>query len=101
MTQMSRSDWVDWAAEYTLDFIPRFYKSRRHSDGWHIEHAKFLLNTVAKRKISGTKAHRWLAYAQAILVGEELFKLKDAKFVNKKASNDLDVFNSNQLPLGL
>lgn len=99
--QISRSDWVDWAANYTLDYVPKYYKSRRHSDGWGVEHAKFLLNTVAKRKVTGTKAHRWLAYAQAILVGEEIFKLIDAKRTNKRASEELDVFNTNQLSLGL
>lgn len=97
----SLSDWVDQAAHYSLEYIPSDYHSRRRKSGRGVEHAKWLLIQVKKEVVRGTKAHRWLAYAQSTLVEYGIFKLEDAKNVNKKASKELDVFKSNQLTLGM
>lgn len=96
-----KTDWVDWAASYTLDFFAKGVKKARRARGRGIEHAKWLLVEVATGQVKGNKAHRWLGYAQAILVEYRVMSLNDAKNANKKASDELDVFNTNQGTLGL
>jgi hypothetical protein len=60
-----------------------------------------MLREISKLRVTGKKAHRWLGYAQAILIEYGVMSLEDAKNINKKASEDLDVFNANQQTLGL
>lgn len=56
--------------------------SKREEHGMGIPHALFLLNCVAEGVTTGEKAHRWLAWAQCILVYEKVADLSACKYGN-------------------
>ena len=45
-----------------------------------------MLDQIMSAKVSGKKAHRWLGYAQCILVYEQQFLLGMVKSINHAAS---------------
>lgn len=55
----------------------------RADDGRGIEHAFWMLNEIIQGKVEGEKGHRWLGYAQGILVHEDELTLEEAKLLNK------------------
>jgi len=54
-------------------------------EGRGIGHAWWMLNEVKIGGVVGRKAHRWLGYAQGILVQTELAELKTMQDINGKA----------------
>lgn len=58
----------------------------RDLDGETPEHAMWMLQGIQWGYIQGEKAHRWLGYAQAILVHTGWLTLCAAKEINRKAS---------------
>ena len=60
-------------------------RATRDPDGKSIEHAAWMLQGIAMGYVQHEKAHRWLGYAQAIFVAEELLTLNDVKEINKSA----------------
>lgn len=58
----------------------------RDPEGKTYAHAMWMLWEIADKRIEGRKAHRWLGYAQAILIGQSAMTLDDAKQLNREAS---------------
>ena len=56
---------------------------QRDPDGKTVEHAYWMLLGIAGGYIQGEKAHRWLGYAQGILVSEGVVELEEMKRINK------------------
>ena len=59
---------------------------KRDPEGKTYAHAMFMAFEIMEGRVAGDKAHRWLGYAQGILVGQEVMSLDDAKRLNKEAS---------------
>ena len=57
----------------------------RERNGKGLAHAIWLLEGIHKEYIEEEKAHRWLGYAQAILVTEDIADLSSMKHVNMVA----------------
>ena len=60
----------------------------RDPDGLGTEHAMWMLNGIFEGYIQNEKAHRWLGYAQGILVASEVVSLDDMKNINFAATED-------------
>ncbi len=58
-------------------------KAKRDPDGKTSEHAGWMLYGVALGYVQYEKAHRWLGYAQAILVTNNIFSLAAMKEINR------------------
>ena len=54
-------------------------------DGTEMSHAAWMLQGIAQGYIQHEKAHRWLGYAQAILVIQGPFTLEGMKTANREA----------------
>jgi Lar family restriction alleviation protein len=83
----------DWAAKAALNtsqacgyVMPP--DGGRSADGRGTDHAFWMLAEVAYARATGRKAHRWLGYAQAILVECGSLTLEQAKLANKRASDE-------------
>lgn len=48
-------------------------------------HAAWMLEEIADEQVVGDKAHRWLGYAQALLVVRSIITLEEAKAINDDA----------------
>ena len=57
----------------------------RNDEGNTVEHALWMLHGITNGYIQHEKAHRWLGYAQAILVVREYIDLTTAKNCNRQA----------------
>ena len=57
----------------------------RDSAGKTKEHAAWLLEGIASGYVQHEKAHRWLGYAQALLVIDKIASLDDMKAINRGA----------------
>lgn len=55
------------------------------------EHARWMLEGISKGYIQHEKAHRWLGYAQAILVMEDSGTLSEMKIINGERYDDISV----------
>jgi len=73
------------AAANTLTFIGADVVARRAEGGHRIEHAKWMLQGISRGYIQHEKAHRWLGYAQGLLVMMSVASLHDMKEANKHA----------------
>ncbi len=51
--------------------------------GRTIEHAIWMLAGISMGYVKDEKGHRWLGYAQALIVGDGLLTLKEVKRINK------------------
>lgn len=71
------------AAENALTFIAQDVIACRDEDGRTLSHAKWMLEGITSGYIQYEKAHRWLGYAQAILVGRKVASLSDMKRANQ------------------
>ena len=69
------------AARAILDTLS--VRAERDPDGVSIEHACWMLEGLALGYIQHETAHRWLGYAQAILVTSGTNTLDEMKQVNK------------------
>lgn len=58
---------------------------QRKWDGRGTQHAMWMLHEIAYRKVEGEKAHRWLGYAQGVLVQADFITLEKAKLTNKES----------------
>lgn len=54
----------------------------RSEDGNGLHHAIWMLNEIISSKLTGEKAHRWLGYAQGLLVEQKVLTLQDCKYAN-------------------
>jgi hypothetical protein len=50
--------------------------------GLTLEHQLWLLTEVANSGVLGEKAHRWLSFAQGVLVSRGCVSLEDCKYAN-------------------
>ena len=82
---------VSFAATLTLRLVNKTYegghrhlhqKSDRSLDGKGINHAVWMLEEVKHCRVKAEKAHRWLGWAQAILVYEGAATLEQCKTIN-------------------
>ena len=77
------------AAELLLNKIstaPSVGSAERNSEGKGVDHAIWMLAGIKLGYIQSEKAHRWLGYAQALLVEGKIISLAVAKDVNREAS---------------
>lgn len=78
----------DIAAGMTLEhFNLTEYPGARDPEGKSVNHAIWLLRELKAERTSENKAHRWLGWAQCILVFHGLGTLEDMKQINKAASD--------------
>lgn len=71
---------VQKAAINTLEFVK--VEPIRQASGTGPQHASWMLHGIAMDYIQNEKAHRWLGYAQAILVVERFASVGDMKKAN-------------------
>lgn len=72
------------AAEMLKTFaIPDSFQ--KDSKGTATAHLKYMLHELATGVVEGEKAHRWLGYAQGILVYTGYLTLDECKEINKEA----------------
>lgn len=55
----------------------------RSSEGNDGNHAAWMLHEIIDGNVEGEKAHRWLGYAQALLVVADELSLEECKMLNK------------------
>ena len=77
---------VQKAAEFTISLCAEI-DSNRDEDGNSAEHAVWMLEGVMAGYIQGEKAHRWLGFAQGILVYTNKASLHDVKLANKRSKS--------------
>lgn len=82
----------NWEAEAALNtsracgyHIPPDAGRSEYGTGAH--HAFWMLAEIAYSRVTGRKAHRWLGYAQGLLVAAGVLDLERAKLANKAASD--------------
>jgi len=63
--------------------------AERDLEGKSLEHAAWMLEEIASKKIEGEKAHRWLGYAQGLLVLEGKATMADFREINALAHVDM------------
>ncbi len=73
---------IQKAAERTIAHVSDFCVER-DPEGRTTEHACWMLNGIIEGYIQNEKAHRWLAYAQAIIVLKNEATLNEMKAANK------------------
>ncbi|MBW2675105.1 MAG: hypothetical protein JRD89_17130 [Deltaproteobacteria bacterium] len=61
------------------------FEPARSEDGKGVDHALWMLEGIIAGYIQHEKGHRWLGYAQAICVVEEVGTLDDMKQTNVSA----------------
>lgn len=77
------------AAELLLNKIitaPSIQGSEQDPEGKEIGHAVWMLAGIRLGYIQYEKAHRWLGYAQGILVKSNIVSLEVVKSLNQEAS---------------
>ena len=57
----------------------------RDIDGGSLAHASWMLHGITMGYVQHEKAHRWLGYAQALIVNHGVASLADMKEINKRA----------------
>ncbi len=73
------------AAKTILNDYLQNTNDRRDPGGETLEHATWMLTGISSGYVQHEKAHRWLGYAQAILVMAQVVKLDDMKAINRGA----------------
>lgn len=76
------------AAELSLKRCSMERGSERDIHGKSVEHAIWMLTGIVEGYIQHEKAHRWLGYAQAVLVQHDVISLEQCKEINERASGD-------------
>lgn len=61
------------------------YGSERSAAGATPEHAVWMLNQIVDGEVEHDKAHRWIGYAQGVLVSEKVVSLEQCKAANQAA----------------
>lgn len=62
-------------------------QGERDPEGRSLAHAVWMLLEIYWSKVTGNKAHRWLGYAQALLISHRWATLDQMKQANLEASN--------------
>ncbi len=75
---------VATAATLTFNKIPDDGLDR-DPNGKTLAHARWMLNGISVGYIQFEKAHRWLGYAQAIIVSHGAATLDELKDINKES----------------
>lgn len=75
------------AAKHNLQLIEKnglgqIVAADQADDGKGAGHALWMLNKIVDGQIDGEKGHRWLGYAQGVLVSEGFLSLEQAKIAN-------------------
>lgn len=71
------------AAELTITVgLLRSYSPKQSEYGRGLKHALWMLSQVVSGKAVGKKGHRWLGYAQALLVQDGQLTLDGVKKIN-------------------
>jgi hypothetical protein len=78
------------AAEHTLRLFAKEHphttvKASKSPEGIGVCHAFWMLQQICGGEVSDTKAHRWLGYAQALLVQDKYLSLDQCKIANALA----------------
>lgn len=60
---------------------------KQSQQGEGLDHCLFMLREVAERRVIGEKAHRWLGYAQAMLILAGRASLRAMKELNRDAQD--------------
>ena len=77
---------LERAAELTLEAVFKQPCSARRSEtGEGANHACWMLEGIREGYIQHEKAHRWLGYAQGLLVSHGMLTLDEAKSINQRA----------------
>lgn len=76
------------AAVGTLNFLG-VVEEKRDKEGKTLEHVAWMLGQIIDREIEGEKAHRWLGYAQGLMVLEGKATMRDFAEANKEAFVDI------------
>lgn len=66
--------------------IKQLPQGEQDPEGKSIAHAVYMLLQIYWKKIDGNKAHRWLGWAQCLLVMHGLTTLEQMKQANMEAS---------------
>lgn len=92
-------EWVADAAKRTRQYVSdkinptvspaalEWHLNPALSDAVKGMHVADMLRRIQIREITGTKAHRWLGWAQACIVFAGIGTLDDMKRINKEASD--------------
>ena len=78
---------TDEAAEKTIAALKGQYTSQRDQECKTKDHALWMLDGISMGYVQHEKAHRWLGYAQGLLVAHGEINLEEAKLINKEASS--------------
>lgn len=76
---------LERAAEDTIDAAREHTFSCRDEKGRKASHAIWMLEGIRDGYIQHEKGHRWLGYAQGLLVAHEVLTLDEVKGINKSA----------------
>ncbi len=63
--------------------VPALTQGRRNPEATGVAHAIWMLEGIADGYIQHDKAHRWLGYAQALVICDKLLSLEEMKEINK------------------
>ncbi len=77
---------VEIAAFETKALLNVKTESKRDPSGRTVNHAKWMLEGIAWGYVTGEKAHRWLGYAQAIVIENSWATLDFIKDLNRNAN---------------
>ena len=76
---------IQKAASDTRDYInTKEYLSSRDLEGRTVEHAVWMLSGIVLGYVQREKAHRWLGYAQGVLVSNSMLTLEQVKGINEQ-----------------
>ncbi len=76
------------AAQSTINILidgSHDHESVRDLKGQSVGHAVWMLSGIILGYIQDAKAHRWLGYAQGILVAQNKTTLEDVKNINRNS----------------
>lgn len=83
---------VQVAAEKTIDAVDQSYGDKpcplvasRHPGGMGANHAMWMLEGIRLGYVQYEQAHRWLGYAQAVLLHSDHLGLDIIKQINKES----------------
>lgn len=88
MDALTGGDWSRSAAYHTLRPLQSLFAPERSEAGIGSPHACWMLSEIAEGRVTGRKAHRWLGYAQGLLVSYGMMTLDQAKRINHQASGE-------------
>ncbi len=75
------------AARETIHATAGSHEAERDDAGKTKKHAMWMLRGIMEGYIQHEKAHRWLGYAQGMLVCQGALILEDVECINREASS--------------